>query len=246
MTLALLLLACSNQQEATEAARDEVIDAMEAHWDDAQSMRDAAIAGDVDAYRKAAAALYDRMPLEGLPEAVSPLGKLLEDATNHARHAADTEEMGTTLGTVVAACGTCHDAANVTPGIEPTLPPPEEAEAPLEMLWHQLAALELWAAIVRHDADGWSKGVGMVEKGVYRVDDGTAKGAAQDEIEARVQAIAQKAHGAADTAARAEAFGRLIGTCSACHDLKESAAEEGGGTEEKGPKERKGKKGKRK
>ncbi len=245
MTLTLLLIACSNQ-EAAELAHEDVVDAMGAHWDDAQSMRDAAIAGDVDAYREAAAALHDRMPLEGLPEAVVPMGELLEEASSNARHATGPEDMGATLGAVLAACGTCHEAANVRPWIEPTLPPAGGAEPPLEMLWHQLAALDLWAAIVRHDAEGWSKGIDKLEKAVYRVDDGTARGAAHDELEARVQAIAQKAREAADTATRAEAFGRLVATCSACHTSPDPVAEEGDGAQEKGKNAKRGKKRKKK
>jgi len=244
MTLALLLLACSNQ-EATEAARDEVIDAMEAHWDDAETMRDAAIVGDVDAYAKAAEALHDRLPLEGLPEELGPMEQQLKKAAWDARLATGPDDLGSTLGRVVAACGTCHEAADVRPLIEPTLPPPVKGAAPpAEMLWHQVAVAELWVSILRHDADAWSQGMDKVGKAVYVVDDGTAAGAAQDALEARLQAIAEKTRGADGTAARGEAFGRLVATCAACHAPPELAPEEGG-EEGKPKKKKKGKKKKK-
>jgi cytochrome c553 len=246
MTLALLLLACSGQQ-AAEEVREEVIDAMEAHWDDAEDMRDAAIAGDVEAYRKAATALHDRLPVKGLAEELKPMQQVLKDAALKAHDANTSEDMGSTLGSVIAACGTCHEAADVRPLIEPTPPPPVKgAEPPLEMLWHQLGAIELWVAIVRHDDEEWAKGIDKLQRAHFKLDDGTASGAERDALEARAQAIVEKAHEATDTAVQAEAFGRLIATCSACHEAGKETAEVEAPPDDGGEKEKKGKKGKKK
>jgi len=239
---ALLLLACSNEQAIEEEAA-EVVQAMEAHWDDAQDMRDAALAGDQEAYRKAATSLHDRMPLDGLAETLAPMQQALKDAAAEARSAQGADAMGKSLGAVVGACGQCHEAAKVQPQLDPVPPPPVEgAEPALEMLWHQLAGIDLWSAVVRHDAKEWEEGVGKLEKATFVVDDGTATGAELDAIEKRLQALAAKAHSAESTPARAEVYGRITATCVACHEAAKAGDTEGVPGGEAPKKRKKGKK----
>jgi cytochrome c553 len=183
-----LLLACSaGPEEQRIEAEEQVLEAMDQHWDEAEGMREAVVAGDLGRFHQLAASFEKRMPIQGLPADLEPLAAPLAEQVTAAATAADLQQASMVVGRMAAACGGCHTSAKVTPTFDTRLPKSKRKEVPPEMVWHQVAEAKLWAALVRHDEDAFRQGAEELQKAMFRVDDGTELGSELQALEQRVQ-----------------------------------------------------------
>lgn len=181
------------------------------HGAEAIAVRDAVIAGDLPAVQAAARRLSASVP--GAPaaftEAVSAVGA-----------SRDTVMAGEAVGAVVGQCATCHTQVGVLPTL--AAPPESAAEGSIaaSMQRHLQGADGMWSGLVLADPQRIRSGAAILAASNL-VPTGTPVGSPVSplatQLEVRVHDLADRASRSTDLSVTASAYGRMLGTCSACH-----------------------------
>ena len=221
--LLLLLLGC--WEDRREALREEeVLDEMIEHWASGETARDAVIEGDLDAAKEAGRELAERLPIDNLETLEAVQAELKAHATTLAA-AKDIDAAGLAVGRMAATCGRCHQANRVEIGLSAPEPPKAGDGLDRQMELHQYAATKMWFGVVEPSEDKAKAAAKaltdnpMVPSGLQA--DSPVPPVAT-ELEVRVHDLASKAARASDPTAIGEAYGKMLGTCAACHDLLKS------------------------
>jgi mono/diheme cytochrome c family protein len=192
---------------------------MRDHFNHGAKMRDAVIAGDLQALRKDAQWMAEHELSMSLPETWRPYVRSMQDAAKKALDAQDIAAAGAAVAETGAACGGCH-AKLGGPKLALGTPPSEGSGAALHMARHQWAAASMWDALATPSEEAWVKASEVmadapllpeVATGPRSVPQGTRK-LGQD-----IHDIAQKARLDRDVTKWTSSYGRFLTTCAACH-----------------------------
>ena len=179
------------------------------HDQDISAARHALVRGDLVAYGEAMRMLGEGTPVPSLPAELAEHEVELTLRVREARAVESIPAAGIALGRVEAACGTCHTQVGQGPQARPSDPPGPE----------QIMDRHAWA--VGAIEDGLVRGdVGEIERGALVLDftpvvaSGELTESLQEQLHEDASAIARVG---ATLDERGQAFGRVLGTCAACH-----------------------------
>jgi mono/diheme cytochrome c family protein len=216
MVLAALIL-CALPSSATAQTRQD----MWSHYRAAADVQAAVVAGDLDASRKAAAWLA-RHEEEGLPGEADAFAEELRRAAARAAEATTLVAAASATGRIAAACGSCHRERR--PGMQPTEhvepPPDREDDVALHMVRHDWAVDRLWEGLVLPSDDAWEAGWSVFSAAPLDTDKLTFDNPEGARVLAnRVHELGRRAGLQTEPSLRARAYGDLLATCAACHQL---------------------------
>lgn len=181
------------------------------------NVRDALIAGDLDAVGRDADTLVTDLDEAQFPAAWRDS---VAGLRTHAAAAADADSLDTAAVEVAAmadACGGCHAALEAVDLVEQALPPdedvPEGTTTPEIMARHGFGATRMWEGIVAPSPRRWIRGTTMFVITPDCVDTPPAEGSHC----ARTRALARRAHLEDDRPTRTALYGELLATCADCH-----------------------------
>jgi len=187
--------------------------------DQVRALEKATIHGDLDSARQAATWLAEHATPAPLPAGTQPLVDRLAKAASTLSQATDVAGAVTATASLVAACGSCHEAANTSPAF-PRAAPPALGSIAGHMVRHQDAADRLLEGLIVPSQAAWTAGAGQLREAPLKAGDfpvSTRIGALMSDIESRMHAQADEAAAATDTAGRTRAYGALLARCAECH-----------------------------
>lgn len=179
------------------------------HSFDTTRMRQAALAGQLLEYQRAAAVIASDAWSSTLPANGRPQVEAVRRAAVSASGSSTLPAAAAALGALGAACATCHQNLGGLPGTT-TVPPLDTSEG--SMPAHAAAEATLWQGLVLPSDALWSRGARAL---------GSAP--ALDSDVAEISSLAHRTRALAGEAAtappdtRGESYGMILATCSACH-----------------------------
>ena len=175
----------------------------------------AIIQGDLVRARAAAAWLAAQHPGN---EASSGSAALHSDLGRSAGLIARAEDLATAAaetGKIGATCGNCHVASGGGPRFDLQAGPPPGDSQGATMVRHLWSVDRLWEGLVGPSDDAWLAGSKALEA-TLSLPAGTVRG--PENLLREVGEMAVEAQEVQGQAARAEVYGRILATCSQCHD----------------------------
>lgn len=207
--------------ESAEPARQTptVHAKMGEHFGSSTTMRRALVAGDLQAFRAAAATLSDKELSANLSDTWKPHLEEMRGAAKRARDAKTTEGAARAFADVGAACAGCH-AQLGGPKLAVGAPPAEASGAKPHMARHSWGAARLWEGLMAPSQEAWTKGAEIFTDAPL-VPEAVAGARSVppelDELAKRAHHLGAQAHAAKDTAARTKAVAGVYATCAGCH-----------------------------
>ena len=192
---------------------------MHDHFMRIQEIEEAIVRGDLEAAKEPARWLAEHQAAKGLPAATQPQVAALRTA---ARGVADAEDIAAAAkgsATLVASCGDCHKAANVSPELPAPTTAFRAAERANHMAQHQRAVELLYRGLARPSDDAWQQGAAALRESPLAAKDMPEVSKEVVSAEAAVHALADRAKRANDRDTRVHVYGELIGNCASCHGL---------------------------
>lgn len=186
------------------------------HFAEVAKVREALADGNLEAAREPARAIWLQTDHPDLPRGVdSPVHDLRRSA-HRAAAASTLEEAAEATAAMGAACARCHGAAGGGPRLAPAFAPLATSDAE-RMTRHVWAAERLWEGVVGDDDEVWRAGAMALADAPLVPSDGA--GSDQVATMARqVHDLAAEAQRVQSAPARAGLYGRLLTTCSGCHE----------------------------
>lgn len=186
------------------------------HFAEIAKVREALAAGNLEAAREPARAIWLQTDHPDLPRGVDSPAHDLRRSAHRAAAASTLEEAAEATAGMGAACARCHGAAGGGPSLEPAFAPLATTEAE-RMTRHVWAAERLWEGVVGDDDEVWRAGAMALAEAplVPSQGDGSAEVSGMARQVHDLAAEAQHVEGAP---ARAGLYARLLTTCSGCHD----------------------------
>ena len=210
--------------EGPEQMSPTVARHMQDHFTRGIKIRDAIIAGDLDAAKKDAQWMAEHQVSKTLPEAWKPHVESLQDAAKKVMDAQGLPAAATGTAEMARACGECH-AKLGGPDFEMPKEPPEEASGVAEhMVRHQWAAERMWEALTVPSEEAWRKGAEAMADAPL-----SPQAVAKDKsVPANIEKLTKEVHDIAE-AARADrdsmkwatAYASFLGDCAGCHTAVE-------------------------
>jgi mono/diheme cytochrome c family protein len=192
---------------------------MEDHFTQANKVRDAVIAGDLDPLRAPARWLSAHELTDTLPELWKSHVAAMQRAAGQAAMAQTIDAAATATASMAQACGTCHVELG-GPKFTGMSPAGEESSVVADMRRHLWAADRMWEGLVGPSDTAWQAGVAALADAPLRpeamADDKTLPKEVFD-LAAAAHEIGAKGGAEKDPAERAKLYGRYLGTCSGCH-----------------------------
>jgi len=192
---------------------------MQEHFARVEQVRDAIVAGDLDAAREPAEWLASHEVMEGIPTGweqhvtqMRRLARRIVDASEFATAAAATADMG-------GLCGGCHQSLDEGAQFTIVAVPSEESGVVAHMLRHEWAADRLWEGLIGPSDESWRVGAEALAEAALQPQD------TPEEVGVLARQVHELGAQAAETFGftdRAVLYGRLIGTCARCHELMEA------------------------
>jgi cytochrome c553 len=191
---------------------------MREHFVRGAAMRDAVIRADLAAVREPATWLAEH-PQPDLPASGQAYIGEMRRLSAQVAKAPDLAQAARGVALLAATCGACHTAVDVTPTLMAGLPRDEDDSLAGSMRKHYRAADQLYRGLVVPSDHSWTRGAEALTGDPVEL--ALKRGAApQPEIEAlskQLIDLAQEAGKAGSPRARADVYGRMLATCSACH-----------------------------
>lgn len=176
------------------------------HSREAHELRDAVIAGNHAAALPQARDLSENNWTPHLKPAWREHMQPMYDAANLYTKATTSTEAASAVGKLGLACASCHQSLG-----GPKLGPTPDAPAP-GMAAHAWAVERLWTALISPNDAAWLAGAQELAKNPVVRSDVTGV----DEQAKRLQKLGLDAFTTTGDA-RAEVFGKVLGTCASCH-----------------------------
>ncbi len=186
------------------------------HFVQTVHIRDAVIWGKLSEAVKPAETLAG-MEVAKLPKQWHISMQRLQGAAKRIREGSDVQELAAATADIARACGHCHGSAG-GPKIVPGTPPDATGPVAARMKRHRWAMERLWEGLYGPSNAAWTAGASALELDPFSkeiLDPGGvhAKSAAST-FNAQAKALAK-----AKTAdERANAYSKMLSTCSPCHD----------------------------
>jgi len=198
---------------------DEPAEHMRHHFADATVIQEAVVRADLEAMRAAAGSLAGHAPLEGLGDDAKPAIAAVRAAATSAKDAPTLADAAKALGSLGAACGSCHASRSITPTFAAVPKPSEDPSLQGHMARHAWAVNRAWEGLVAGDAAGWTKGLnGLAEPPLAPEAFGPNPPEAATTASQTVHELAVTGLSAEDPAARGGLYGDLLAACSTCHE----------------------------
>ena len=244
ITAALVVLvsatACERFESAAESVRPSseseegtdpppsVAEHMLDHFIRGVQMRDAVIAGDLEAMREDARWLAeDHFSKDNLPAPWRPHVTGMQIAANKALEAEELRIAAGAVAELAAACGGCHRELG-GPSFTVGMPPRDVSDVAAHMARHRWAADRMWAALAMPSDEAWRRATEVMADAPLVPEAVTASRTASSEVGAlarSVHDIAKSMGEEEDLEARISGYGRLLTTCASCHTALGSTGE---------------------
>lgn len=187
---------------------------MEQHYVAAITAHDMLIRNDLPSFRKHLAELATQSLPDHAPATWAAGHEKMQTAAARAADAKTLAASGAVMGSIVEACGSCHEALGQGPVYREPAPPTSDDPLKERMLAHQWATERLWEGVTDPWDDAWRRGAQAVAKSAVFPPDAPP---AQLEQEKALRAAGDDAMLATTLSARAQSYGRVLATCAGCH-----------------------------
>ncbi len=185
---------------------------MDEHYMDVWAIKDAVVDGEIDTVAELAERLAAREREADHPSSWDPH---VQHVVTHAEALVRARDLGVIAGGVAqlgAACGGCHGDLGVQVTFDDTVEPDMgDDSAAARMQQHQWAVDRMWEGLVGPSDWAWTHGAERIGHAPGCAESPDAPGCAA------MATLGPQAVAATDEAARTEVYGKLLGTCAACH-----------------------------
>jgi len=210
-----------------QARRAAIVDHMKDHFTQVSKVRDAVVMNNEAAAQEAANWIIEHQAIEGLPPGWPPHVENMRAAARDALHAEGVEQAGMAVGKMARVCGECHLATvpRMTAPGGATQPGVDETPAS-HMLRHQWAINQMWIGLIYFSEDAWRRGADGLAFAALKPEQLTRDSAASRDVAnlaIAVHTLGGQGAAAEGWFARAEVYGKLLGTCIGCHQRLKTA-----------------------
>ena len=190
------------------------------HFTHGMHMRDAVIAGDLNAIREHARWFaHDHFSAGNLPAHWQPHVEAMQVAADNALHAEELRFAAGAVAELAAACGQCHREFGGPTYVVGT-PPKTASGIGAQMARHRWAADRMWAALAMPSDEAWYRATEVLSVAPLLPKHLTDANPAAAEVRALARRLHDMAGGLReeqDLEARITAYSRFIATCASCH-----------------------------
>lgn len=198
--------------DAPKVAGSEVSIAMHRHLTLAEKLRDAVIAGDLDAAREAGRVLARQPPIQTVPKDWEPWLLQIRESAGRVEDAWDLETAGRTTAEIARVCASCHLVEQAGPSFpEATAPTADHRHLKHHMQHHVDATNLMWEGLISGDDARYTLGAKALAEAKYEEAVGAPK---DDDTVHELGAYGARVRG---VAARADTYGAVLATCARCH-----------------------------
>jgi cytochrome c553 len=192
---------------------------MHRHVEHVRLVEEAVIRGDIEGAQEPARWIAEHKESPGLQ---SNTGRFLNDMRTAARRVADATDVETAsqgAASLVASCGSCHAASNVTASLPEVTIPAAATDRAGHMREHQAAVELMYRGLAAPSEENWRKGAEMLRGSPLAHGDMGDIAKEVQAAEGRVHEIAERAVKAGDRDTRVQVYGELVSTCASCHGM---------------------------
>lgn len=181
-------------------------------------VRDAAVAGDLDAVHAGARTWLGALQDDVAPDWDAQVADVRREATTLSE-AESLDKAAEAIARLAGSCGRCHETKGVVDAVDEHLPPdtdPPKGDSPQEVMrQHRWAAARMWEGLVGPSEPRWTRGTTMF---VILPDCPEDTGATEGPDRCHeARALARRAHVVEASEGRISLYGRLLTTCADCH-----------------------------
>ncbi len=192
---------------------------MEGHFEDAHTLKEALLVGEVDTVRETAGWFLERYSSGKYPPGwASHMSKLMGWA-DAAYRAEDTESAAIAVSHLSLRCGACHKEM----GVGGLFAEPEDFDpSQPQMAQYRFAVDRMWEGLVAPSQEHWLRGVDVYASALTcpQMDPSAAVDPVAPHHEFACNSmltLASSARSARSPQARARAFAGVVGSCAGCH-----------------------------
>lgn len=213
----------NSAQSAYDTAR--VVVHMGEHFWALGDAHDAAITGNLQGVREAAATLASHQPEASLPQVARPHMVRFLERSRAAAEVESSSDAGLALSQLAASCGTCHQALDrplpVVIEEDPDLQVDTDGDSGLEagMSAHIRGADLLWEALVAPSEEAWAAGIELLADTEIAPEAVTTSEESRRTVAGLLERLSGLAAAGRDASAaeRPALYGALVTTCGECH-----------------------------
>jgi cytochrome c553 len=222
LPLALVVSSCGRADDGAQTQggdRAATVEDMHRHVEQVRLVEEAVIRGDIEGAQEPARWIAEHKESPGLP---ADTGQFLDDMRTAARRVAgatDVETAAQGAASLVASCGNCHAASNVTANLPEVTIPAAATDRAGHMREHQAAVELLYRGLAAPSDENWRKGAEMLRGSPLAHGDMGDIAKEVQAAEGRVHEIAERAVKAGDRDTRVQVYGELVSTCASCHGM---------------------------
>lgn len=196
---------------------------MLSHYQSAGQLYAGAAAGDLPTVQAAAWALAEAESGAGMPSSAMRYVEQLRGFARLASTAPDVSAAATAVARLGGTCGSCHRTMKRGPEYK-IVTGPSEGATPVatRMIRHRWAADRLWDGLVAPSDESWRAGADVLQDAPLFTDALTRDVEHYDAVTRlawEVHDVGVRGQGTRDQTARADLYGKLLGTCASCHRL---------------------------
>jgi hypothetical protein len=194
---------------------------MHEHYQLVVLIQSAVTRGDLDAAREPARRLHDSPVPRGLPDAMTRHATAMAAAARRVAAATTLTDAAHAVGTMLAACGTCHVATGTRPAMSDSSAPAVDGLVG-HMIDHQRAITQLQRGLMTPSSVDWTQGARGLRAAALRRTDlspDSSSSAELKRVEDAVHRLAEEALSAELTVTRVRVFSTLLARCAECHSL---------------------------
>ncbi len=192
---------------------------MSQHLGRARAMYTAILYDELEYARESARLIADSDPSPRLPDGSASLADAVRRAARTIADATTLREAARATGPLAQRCVMCHERYAATPRLPTLGAPPGKSALGGHMSSYRWSVDRLWEGLMTGSDARWDAGIaGLLEPPLDAETLRSERGQQAAESLRRVAEVAERAESARSAAARAEAFGRTLEVCVACHD----------------------------
>ncbi len=212
----LLLAACFSPTAAEEEVRrDDLSLEMQTHAEQTRTARLAIIDGNLPVATEAGKELLARIPVWELPGEARTMEPALVVPAKALAEATTLEAAALALGDIGVACGSCHAAQGVDPGLKAPEPPPTSEGFSEQMQRYHWAAERMWQGLILPSEEAIKESIAVIETlpaADFHPEWMPALPAAAEQTDGNVHQLASLI-----TTKRGWAYGSMLAACASCH-----------------------------
>jgi len=194
---------------------------MAEHFSQAIDLETAVIRGRVEEGRQHAAWLASQQPHRDLPLISGPHIVAVQSAASRAAGATTLDALALATADMALGCGGCHASYGGGLDYGVAAPPDESQSLAARMTRHVWAADRLWEALLQRSDDLWTVGNEVLGTSLVSGTEASWTSPGSEAVESVAHEVAELAEQAAQVYEwdrRSDVVGRLLTTCSRCHD----------------------------